>query len=151
MDNSDFERFLNAPELEKKWGQLIDKELTRAKMSRSIEFSNITLDITENAMLKHIPKVGEGVNCNKVTNVEYSIQGAIRWVELTLDTEIKIHQHLSFGEAQVYKNIHTSCMVGRSKKSDEEQFKTIFYESRLNPKEISEEQFDEWFPIIQQK
>lgn len=150
MDNPDFERFLNSPELEKKWIQLINKELTRTKMSRSIEFSNITLFIGENALLKHIPKVGEGVNGNKVTNVEYNIDGAIQWVGLTLETEIKIHQHLSFGEAQVYKCIHTYSMVGRSKKSDAEQLKTIFWKG-FNPTEISEEQFDEWFPIIQQK
>ena len=150
MDNPDFERFLNSPELEKKWTQLINRELTLTKMSRSIEFSNITLAITENARLKHIPKVGEGVNGYNVTNVEYDIMSGIRWVELTLETEIKIHQNLSFDEAQVYRHINTHCMVGRSKKSDEEKFKTIFYEG-FNPTEISEEQFDEWFPIIQQK
>lgn len=164
MNISDFERLLNrqklnfkklltqnASELEKKSDQLNRDELTLAKIDRSIEFSNISLGVSENAYLSHIPKVGEEVKHNKVTNVRYRIDGGICSVDLTLETEIKVYQHLSFGEAQVYESINTSYVVGRSKKSDDEQQQTIFYRSSLNNTVISEEQFDQWFPIIQQK
>lgn len=168
VNNSDFEKLLleqelnfrrhlneQASNLTRQIYERFDDDMrflyVASTIYREIEFSNITLTISRSLRLSHIPKVGEWVNGNKVTDVEYRIDVQVNDVMLELESEMKTNQHLSFEDFQTYLHLGINQLGGTSKKSDREPYQILFRKKSIihDEKKISEDQFNEWFPHIE--